>query len=482
MSADQKNTQIEGRQFRLVKFFAYASFIVLIIFSFPFSVVISQQAKDILMKSYENYARLLGENLNYQVFQNFVIPVTSGSGKIRLREKQQYEWMDEIVRRTIHGFNIELVNIYDIGKGVIAYSTDSRLLGKEVKESLEYKKAVKGEISSRLLSGGDVHWGFGIESIGGKKKFRTYIPFRGVAPFTGEGYVLGVFELIQDLSQEYQSIVKLQYLIFSLSIIIMGLIFIALILIVRKAERIIEQRAEEQRELQSQLDQAERLAALGQMCAGVSHEIRNPLGIIRSTAELLGAMANSNEGQKKLSNVIVEESSRLNNIVTEFLDFARPMEPNFKDCYLEEIIVKNLQFLGPELSKENILVKDNLNGRSFKIKADPQQLYRAFLNIFINSIQSINGGGILTINIEEKKDHYIVCIEDTGSGIIEDNLGKIFNPFFSTKDKGSGLGLSIVRNIVEAHKGSIRIESKIGDPSKGEWSGTKNIIKLPRKK
>ncbi|MBN1276413.1 MAG: GHKL domain-containing protein [Deltaproteobacteria bacterium] len=482
MSEDQKNTRAKGRQFRLVKFFAYASFIVLIIFSFPFSVVISQQAKDILMKSYENYAKLLGENLNYQVFQNFVIPVTTGSGKIRLREKQQYDWMDEIVKTTIHGFNIELVNIYDIGKGVIAYSTDARLLGKEVKESLEYKKAVKGEVSSRLLSEGDDSWGFKIESIGGKKKFRTYIPFRGITPFTGEGYVLGVFELIQDLSKEYQSIVKFQYLIFGLSSLIMGLIFIALILIVRKAERIIEERAEEQRELQSQLDQAERLAALGQMLAGVSHEIRNPLGIIRSTAELMGSMPDSKEGQKKLSGVIVEESSRLNNIVTEFLDFAHPMKPNIKDCYLEEIIRKNLHFLDPELSKNNIQVNDNLNGRSFKIKADPQQLYRVFLNIFMNSIQSINGGGVMSVNVEEKRDHYLINIEDTGSGIAEENMKKIFNPFFSTKDKGSGLGLSIVRNIIEAHQGSIRIESKTGDLSKGEASGTKNIIRLPRKK
>jgi len=483
MSENIKSSKIKGRQFRLVKFFAYTSFIVLIIFSFPFSVVISQQAKDILMKSYENYARLLGENLNYQVFQNFVIPVTSGAGKIRLREKKQYEWMDEIVRNTIHGFNIELVNIYDIRKGVIAYSTDSNLLGKEVTESLEYKKAVKGEVSSRLLSGADENWGFKIERIGGKKKFRTYIPFKGVAPFTGEGYVLGVFELIQDLSKEYQSIVKFQYLIFSLSIVIMGMIFIALLLIVHKAERIIEQRAEEQRELQSQLEQAERLAALGQMVAGVSHEIRNPLGIIRSTAELLGAMPDSKEGQKKLSEVIVEESSRLNNIVTEFMDFARPMNPDLKDCYLEEIIRKNLQFLEPEFLKNNIMVNDNLNGRSFKIKADPQQIYRAFLNIFINSIQSINGGGgNLTISVEEKRDHFIIIIEDTGSGIMEENLIKIFNPFFSTKDKGSGLGLSIVRNIIEAHRGSIRIESNVEDPSRGKPSGTKNIIILPKKK
>ena len=215
------------------------------------------------------------------------------------------------------------------------------------------------------------------------------------------------------------------------------------------------------------------MAALGQMCAGVSHEIRNPLGIIRSTAELMGGMPDSHEAQKRLSNVIVEESSRLNNIVTEFLDFARPQEPNFQDCYLEEIINKNLNFLGPELDKEKISLHDDLNGRSFKLKADPQLLYRAFLNIFVNAIQSIENGGAITVNVTEKKGHYVVGVEDTGAGISYENLVKIFNPFFSTKDKGSGLGLPIVRNFIEGHKGTIWLESK-------EGLGTKVYVKLPK--
>jgi len=180
MVPPSQGLQAEGKQFRLPKFFAYTSFIVFIIFSFPFSVVISQQAKDILMKSYENYALLLGENLNHQVFQNFVLPVSRIYGKIRLREKDQYEWMDQIVRSTIHSFNIDMVNIYDIGEGVIAYSTDSRLLGKKVEKSLGYLNAVEGKNSSRIISGGDDLWGLEIEKIGGKKKLRTYIPFIGV--------------------------------------------------------------------------------------------------------------------------------------------------------------------------------------------------------------------------------------------------------------------------------------------------------------
>ncbi len=437
-------------------------------------MIVSQRAKDILMKSYENYALLLGENLNHQVFQNFSIPVTRQFGKIRLREKRQYEMMDRIVRNTIHSFKIDLVNIYDIGQGVIAYSTDPNLIGNKVRESLGYKKAVDGQDSSGFISGGDYFWGFGIERIGGEKKLRTYIPFRGVDPFTGDrGHVLGVFELIQDLGEEYESVVKLQYIIFGLSLLIMGLIFVALLFIVRKAERTIEERAREQRELEAQLNQAERLAALGEMVAGVSHEIRNPLGIIRSTAELLRGVSDSKEKQKTLSDMIIEESSRLDNIVTEFMDFARPQNPNLQDFYLGEIIEKNLLFLHPELDKRGISVHDNLNGRSMKLWADPQLLYRSFLNIFVNAIQSMEDGGLITVEVKEEKGRYVVGIKDAGSGISRDNLKKIFNPFFSTKDKGSGLGLSIVRNIMEAHGGAVEIESQVG-------SGTKVQITLPK--
>ncbi len=474
MITRQSNSPTEERRFRLVKFFAYTSFIVLIIFSFPFSVVTSQNAKDILMKSYENYALMIGENLCHQVFQNFNVPIARRFGKISLRQEQQSEMMDRVVRNTVHGFKIDLVNIYDIEQDVIAYSTDPGLIGKKERGNLGYKKAVGGEHSSGLISSGNYLWGLGIEKLGGEKKLRTYIPYRGMNPYTGKkSEILGVFELTQDLTLEYRSVVKFQYLIFGLSSLIMALIFVALLLIVRKAEGIIEERAREQLALEAQLNQAERLATLGQMIAGVSHEIRNPLGIIRSTAELLAGMGNPDETQKKLSNVIIDASSRLNNIVTEFLDFARPQSPNYQDCYLEEIIKKNIEFLRPELDKEKIAVHDRIQGGSFKLEADPHLLYRAFLNIFLNAIQSMNNGGDISISVAHENNHYLIEIEDTGGGISDDTLSKVFNPFFSTKDKGSGLGLPIVRNIVEAHNGAIWVKSEPG-------AGTKVIIKLPR--
>ena len=475
MTPQHQKIRSKDKQFRLVKFFASASFVVIIIFSFPFSMVISQKAKDILLRSYENYALLVGENLNYQVFQNFALPVTRRYGEISLRKKEQYELMDRIVRNTIHGFNVDLVNTYDIGQKVISYSTNPQLRGRKVQESLGYQKALKGESSSGLISSRDDLWGLGIEFMGGERKLRTYIPFRAVNPYTGaKGEVSAVFELIQDLSAQYESIVKFQYLIFGLSVLIMGLIFLALLLIVHKAERTIEQRARERRELEDQLHQAERLAALGQMVAGVSHEVKNPLGIIRSTAELLGGMPDANETQKRLSGVITEESTRLNRIVTEFLDFARPQKPNLQKCDLESIVEKNLSFLRPEFERSKIMVRHNLNSRSFKLMADPDLLYRALLNVFLNAMQAMEEGGQITINVEKERNHYRIEIEDTGSGINQEHFNKIFNPFFTTKDKGSGLGLAIVRKIIEeAHQGKITIRSS-------EGRGTKLSIYLPQ--
>jgi signal transduction histidine kinase len=234
----------------------------------------------------------------------------------------------------------------------------------------------------------------------------------------------------------------------------------------------IERRAQERYELVVQLHQAERLAALGEMVASVSHEIKNPLGIIRSTSELLGEMPEADEPHKRLSNVITEESTRLNQIVTEFLDFARPEVPNPHDCHLEEIIKRLISFMRPELDKRSIKVDDNLNGRSLKLFADQELLYRAFLNILINAMEAMEDGGEIAIRVEKERDLYSIEFKDTGCGISEENANRVLKPFFTTKNKGSGLGLSIVKKIVEAHSGTVDIQSREGE-------GTKIMVRLP---
>ena len=476
MTAFHHNNTSEGKRFRLVKYFALASFLIFIIFSFPFSVYISTKARDILTKNYENYALLLGENLTHQVYQNFMIPIVLIRNEpIKLSDEDQRNLMDKVVRNSIHGFNVDIVNLYSISQKVIAYSTDPELIGKRAEETPGYLKAVNGQQSSELISGGKTSWGWGLKDLGSDKKIRVYLPFRLVERTTGAEFVIAVFEIIQNLKEQYRSIVEFQFLTIGLSILIMAFIFTALLLIVRKAEKIIEKRSREQSELEEQLHLAERLASLGEMVAGVSHEIKNPLGIIQSTAELLHDLPETDQAQKKLSGIITEESARLNRVVTEFLDFARPPSINFQVCDLQDIIRKNLSFLSPEFKKKGITVHEKLNGGSFILQADQDLLYRALMNIFINAIQSMDHSGAITVRVMDQKDHLKVTIEDTGKGIDKDNLKKIFNPFFTTKEKGSGLGLAIVRKIIEGHRGTIEIESV-------KVSGTKVTIDLPKKR
>jgi two-component system sensor histidine kinase HydH len=474
MEPNSKRIQPEKKRFRLVKFFAYTSFVILTVSSFVLSMVISQRATRVLMNTYENHALLIANNLNHQVFHYFNIPVRYRYGAISLRQKEQFDLMDKIVRTTIHSFHVENVNIYDTQKGQIAYSTNRDLVGLTGRGGMGYKIALEGKYSSRLISREDSIFGAWFLDFAKEKKLKTFIPFKAEPPYSYIG-ILGVFELTQNLTKEYESILRFRYLIFGVSLVVMFLIFLALLLVVRKAERTLARRAREQKLLEDQLNQAERLAALGEMVAGVSHEIKSPLGIIRSTAELLAEQSEHSHARKKLSSIIIEESGRLNDIVTDFLDFARPQVPYPQDCSLSEVIERNVTFLRPELDKKGVMVNNgDLSGRSYTIEADPGLLHRAFLNIFINSIQAMEDGGNITIRIEEQKENYRVEIQDTGIGIRDENLKKIFSPFFTTKEKGSGLGLSIVKNIIEGHKGKVWIESE-------EGVGTKVFLTLPRK-
>jgi two-component system, NtrC family, sensor histidine kinase HydH len=369
--------------------------------------------------------------------------------------------------------NVDVVNLYDTKDGEIIYSTDPEQIRSKPIETPEFRRAVQGERSSRLKIEAEDLWGFlGIERIGAPMKISTYIPHMYDTP-TDENYVAGVFEIILDITEQYKATVKLQYRIFGLSTLIMVFVFLALLFIVKKAEGVIEQRAREQRELSEQLSQTERLAALGEMVAAVSHEIKNPLGIIQSTSELLGGTQGNNETQKRLSKIILEESVRLNQIVTEFLDFSRPQTLNLRECHLEEIIRKNLTFIRPELDKKGITLKENLNGRSLRLMADQELLYLAILNILLNAMQSMEDGGAIDVRVDEEKGYYRLEIEDKGYGISEENAKRVFDPFFTTKEKGSGLGLPIVKKIIEGHKGTIDIRSREGE-------GTKVEVRLPR--
>jgi signal transduction histidine kinase len=242
---------------------------------------------------------------------------------------------------------------------------------------------------------------------------------------------------------------------------------------VKHGENIIERRAEERLKLEEKLRQAEHLSAIGEMTAGVSHEIRNPLGIIKSSAQLMQKKMAKLDPSSNIPGIIVEESSRLDRIITDFLDFAKPKIADLRSCCLEDIIEKNIAYLSSSDAHKNIKIIRDYQGNLPDILGDPGMLYQAFLNIFLNAFQAMDQeDGSITIATWHEPGFAYAAFTDTGPGIDEDVLKKIWTPFFTTKEMGTGLGLGIIKNIIQAHKGEISITN--AEP----W-GTRVEIRLP---
>lgn len=464
-----------SKPFRLVKYVAISSLVVIVVSTVFLSSFLSHRAKKILLAKSEQYAFLVAENLNHQVFFQFTLPTLISEGEIRLSRKNQYERLDKVVRNTIHGFAIERVDIYD-PQQILTYSTEQEKIGSKGTLGDRFDRAFRGQ-SFSVIEGTDRSI-LGISWHVGPQKLKTYLPMWVERPMSWKrGKVLGVFEITQDVTADYENIRRFQLIIFSSIMIFVGVLFAALLAIVHRAEQILEARARERKKLEDELHQAERLAALGEMIAGISHEIKNPLGIIRSTAELMEKRAND-ERQKKLSSIIVEEATRLNNIVTEFLDFARPKTLQTSECRVEDVLDRNLEILQAECQSRGIQVERDYRTGGYTLESDPNLLYRAFLNLFSNAVQAMNGGGTLRVSTslvmtDGRSDPCLeVRIEDSGPGIPEEIRTKIFNPFFTTRERGTGLGLSIVQTIIQSHHGSVVLEP-------GARGGTAAVVRLP---
>lgn len=426
--------------------------------------------RTLLLKKSEDYALLLIENLNHQIFLQFVIPVALRYGKIQLRQQEQFERMDKVVRSTLHSFQVEMVTIHDLNN-IVSYSFDPDMIGKQITGGTEYQNALAGTPSSTHLQRGN----FFQLLLGMPQESRliTFAPLRAEQPLSViSGPVLGVVEIVQDLSIEHKEITQLQILIIETSSIVMLLLFIVLRFTVKRGEGIIQKRNEEQMSLKEELSRARHLSSLGEMTAGISHEIRNPLGIIKSSAELLRKKLAQTNPDNTIPGIIVEESERLDNIITDFLDFAKPLTPHFSRCSLIQIIDKNITHFAPELDNTRCRIIHNHAGEIPQIAADKEMLYQAFLNIIINAIQAMPEGGDITITTRLLNDEIQITFDDEGEGVQQDLLEKIWDPFFTAKEKGTGLGLGIVKNIIEAHHGEIDAANRNGD-------GFRITIQLP---
>jgi len=445
------------KPFRLVKFFTLTSLISIFAGTLILSMLNIHWARRMQLEKNEEYALLLIENLNHQIFLQFVLPTILKEGAIHLRQKSQFELMDKVVRSTLHGFTVDMVNIYDLSN-TISYSFDTAIIGRANAGGTHYRSALSGQRNTRLeQSGNFLQLLIGIPD---ESRLVTYAPLRAEKPLSRiPGPILGVVEIVQDLTPEYQAIYRVQTSVIITSSAVMFTLFLLLLLIVRRGERIIEARALERIRLEEQLARAKHLSNLGEMTASISHEIRNPLGIIKSSAELLKKKMDKLDPSSNLPQIIVEETTRLNDIITDFLNYARPPEPHLRLCQLADILSKNIDYIANECNQRRIFIHRDIDESLPEIAVDPDMLHQALLNLMLNALQAMESEGRLYIGLKQVETQLIVTIQDSGPGIPEAIAGKIWDPFFTNKEKGTGLGLGIVQNIITAHEGTIQISN-----------------------
>jgi signal transduction histidine kinase len=203
------------------------------------------------------------------------------------------------------------------------------------------------------------------------------------------------------------------------------------------------------------------------MVAAVSHEIKNPLGIVRSTAEVLGKrITKVAPGNEHLAGIIVDETSRLDSIVREFLDFARPKDLKLEMVSLNSLVDRAARFMQPEFESKSVELVRELDPQLPRIPLDPEQIYQVLLNIIINAIQAMPEGGIITIRTRATlRGDVEMDIADNGVGMAPEKIEQVFLPFFTDKNRGSGLGLAIAKNIINKHNGLITVVSRVGQGS-----------------
>ncbi len=454
----QSNPPKKVKPFKLYRYFSITSIIFIFLGTIVLAYLNTHWAREMQLQKNEEYAQLMVSNLNHQIFRQFIIPVSLRYGFVHLKDKKQYSRMDAIVRGTLHGYNIEMVNLYDLDN-IIVYSFDKELMGIKDIGGHSYQTAVLGGSNSEIeQSGGFWEIALGIPN---EIKVTTFAPLRAeesLASITGP--IIGVIEIAQDITEDYRTIFYFQILVIFTIMIVMSLLFFILIYVVKRGEVIVEQRAQEQLLLKEQLNRAEHLSSIGEMVAVISHEIRNPLGIIRSSAELLKKKMASYDPSSTIPDIIMEEGQRLNNIITDFLNFARPRQPDLIACQIGTILEKLLKFIDPDAKEKGYTLKTRYEPDLPYILVDDDMLHQAFLNILINAMQSMPDGGPIDIRVVMAEDRIQIQFLDEGLGIDPDYTGKIWDPFFTTKEKGTGLGLGIVKKIVESHQGVVYIENR----------------------
>lgn len=215
--------------------------------------------------------------------------------------------------------------------------------------------------------------------------------------------------------------------------------------------------------LRSEVERNRRLASIGSLAAGVAHEIRNPLSSIKGFATYFRERFSENPDDLKMAGIMVEEVDRLNRVVSQLLDFSRPMMLARKRESILPVLQHVIKTIEEEARGKGILIRADLPDDMPSLSFDSDRMTQVFLNLFFNAFAAMESGGVLSVRLSHQDDRTLrIEVSDTGKGISKEDLPRIFDPYFTTRPSGTGLGLAIVHRIIEVHNGEIRVESESG--------------------
>jgi two-component system sensor histidine kinase HydH len=228
------------------------------------------------------------------------------------------------------------------------------------------------------------------------------------------------------------------------------------------------------RRLEEEIARSRRLASLGSLAAGIAHEIRNPLSSIKGFATCFRERCRDNPEDREMAEVMIREVDRLNRVITQLLEFARPLTMNRVLAPLPAVIRHALKMVEGEARKKRVTLEMDLSAEIDEVPLDADRMTQVLLNLCLNAIEAMEAGGVLRVSVAPQDERTVrITIADTGIGIPREDLHRVFDPYFTTRSSGTGLGLAIVHKIVEAHGGEVRLESEPG-------RGTTVTILLPK--
>ena len=344
-------------------------------------------------------------------------------------------------------------NVYTRDRRV-AWSSDRNLIGKKFETNPELDEALAGELVANTgsVSKEEHTEAEQLFSEKGVKDFtETYLPLWD-HPHKN---VIGVVELYRNPAALFEAINEGQRLIWASAALGGLFLYAALFWIVRRADGIM-------REQQQQLVESETLAAIGEMASAVAHGIRNPLASIRSSAEL--ALDGGAGLLRETAQDIITEADRMEKWVRELLDYSRPVSGRLETVELNSIIETSLEHFTREMDKCGIAASTQLAATLPRVQGHSSTFGQVFNSLIANALDAMPGRGQLTVasRLTHDRKHVEVSINDTGTGIATDDLGKVLKPFYTTKSKGMGVGLPLAKRIIERHGGTLTLASSAG--------------------